>query len=52
MRENKEVREKVASTYLWSESIFFYFIWPVTRNYLIYSGIVFNVFLILLLIWR
>jgi len=46
------MRERTASTILWTESIFYIVVWPFLRQYLIYSGIVFNVFLILLLIWR
>jgi hypothetical protein len=45
------MREKTTSVYLWSEALLLCWIWPLTREYLIYSGIVFNAFLIVLLIW-
>lgn len=47
------MRDKAATTILWSESIFYCFLMPLLRQYLIYSGIVFNAFVILVVVyWR
>ena len=45
------MRNATATTFLWAEAIWYVWIIPALRLYLIYTGIVFNVVLFILLVW-
>lgn len=45
------MRDRTVNVILWSEALLLCWVWPLFKQYLIYSGIVFNAFLIILLIW-
>lgn len=45
------MRDTTASAILWAEAIWYIWILPCVKMYLVYSGIVFNVILFILLVW-